>query len=67
MLDYSEVDMEVSDDSVETAEFSECRKVPRVDKIFNNILAASDIKVQIYIFTRRKYYRHSNNFRNSVV
>ena len=40
MLDYSEVDMEVSDDSVETAEFSKYRKVPRVDKIFNNILAA---------------------------
>lgn len=40
MLDYSGIDMEVSDDSVETAEFSECRKVLRVDKILNSILAA---------------------------
>ena len=38
-MDYSEIDMEVSDNSVETAEFSKYREVSTVNKIFNNILA----------------------------
>jgi len=37
MLDHSEVDMEVSDIDIETAESNNCREVSRDDKDANDV------------------------------
>jgi len=39
MLDYSELDTEVSDIGIETVKFNDCRKISRKDGDTNGVLA----------------------------
>jgi len=39
MLSYLEIDIEISDNGVETAGSSECRELSEIDKVANNVLA----------------------------
>ena len=41
MLGYLELDMEVSDAGMETAESNDCRRVPKKDRYANGVLAVT--------------------------
>jgi len=41
MLDHSEIDIEVSDAGMETADFNNCREMSRDDRDINSMLATT--------------------------
>ena len=80
MLGHSELDMEVSDTGIETAESNDCREMSKKNRDANGVLAMTQegarfsckdgqkyIEVQIHTITSGKHYRQVGNFRDGAI
>ena len=55
MLDHSELDMEVLDTGIETAEFNDCREMSSNNRDINSVLAATQERTRFSCKDRQNF------------